>query len=157
MQKKYKRAIVISIVSVIVVTLGLVLGGLRQVGLDEYGLNYNRIMSNYSDNTVYGSGLYLIGLANSFIKINKNQQALSYDNLTTYTTDFYALTAYIQVAYLFNFSIADQFATLRTFYETMGDNPKDILEPLVRNEILIILSSKSSSFYRNTTQVNAQI
>ena len=48
MQKKYKRAIIISIVVIIVMTLALVLGGLRQVGLDELGLNYNRIMGTYS-------------------------------------------------------------------------------------------------------------
>ena len=34
MQKKYKRAIVITIISVIVVTLVLILAGLQQVGLD---------------------------------------------------------------------------------------------------------------------------
>lgn len=34
MQKKYKRAIIITIVSVIVLTLALVLSGLRQVSLD---------------------------------------------------------------------------------------------------------------------------
>lgn len=34
MQKKYKRAIIITIVSTLVVTLALLLAGLEQVGLD---------------------------------------------------------------------------------------------------------------------------
>ena len=91
MQQKHKRAIVITIISVVVVTLVLVLAGLRQVSLDEYGLNYNAIMSNYSDTTVYGPGLYLLGLPNSFLRVKKNQQSLSFQNLTTFTTDFYSL------------------------------------------------------------------
>lgn len=155
MQKKYKRAIIITIISVIVMTLGLVLSGLRQVSLDQYGLNYNRIISNYSETTVYGPGLYLIGLANSFIKVNKNQQTISFNNLTTFTTDFYSLTAYMEVAYIFNFSTADPFSTLSSFYETMGDNPKEILQPLIKNEILIILSSHNSSYYQNSSIVNS--
>lgn len=120
MQKKYKRAIAITIISAIVVTLALVLGGLEQVGLDQYGLNYNTITANYSDNSVYGSGLYLIGLSNSFIKINKNQQSISYNNLTTFTTDFYALTAYLEVSYIFNFSTSNPFSTLSSFYQSLG-------------------------------------
>lgn len=78
MQKKYKRAIVITIISLIIITLVLVLSGLEQVSLDEYGLNYNHIMANYSDTSVYGPGLYLIGLTNSFLKIKKNQQSISF-------------------------------------------------------------------------------
>jgi hypothetical protein len=95
MQKKYKRGIVITIISAILVTLAMVLAGLEQVGLDQYGLNYNHIMANFSDTRVYGSGLYLIGISNSFIRINKNQQSISYNNLTTFTSDFYSLTGYL--------------------------------------------------------------
>ncbi len=95
MQKKYKRAIVITIISLVVLTLVLILSGLSQVGLDEYGLNYNHIMANYSDSSVYGPGLYLIGLTNSFIKVKKNQQSLSFSNLTAFTTDFYTVKANI--------------------------------------------------------------
>jgi hypothetical protein len=80
-------------------------------------------MSNYSDTTVYGSGLYWIGLSNRFIRINKNQQILSFDNLTTFTTDFYKLSASLEVSLLYNFadptnttSITPDFNTLRKFY-----------------------------------------
>jgi len=48
MQKKYKRAIIITSVSLAVITLVLILAGLKQVKLDEYALNYNTIMANYS-------------------------------------------------------------------------------------------------------------
>ena len=78
MQKKYKRAIVISIICIILFTLSLILGGLRQVGLDEYGLNYNDIMAGYSDTTLYGPGLYLLGLSNEFVTIKKKQESISY-------------------------------------------------------------------------------
>ena len=132
MQKKYKRAIIATILSAALVTAVLILAGLEQVSLDEYGLNYNHIMANYSDNNVYGSGLYLIGIANSFFKVNKNQQTLSYDHLTTFSTDFYALTAYLEVSYLFSFTTSD-FASLSTFIETMGDDPSNILRPLIKN------------------------
>ena len=118
MQKKYKRAICGTITSAVIITLVLILAGLEQVSLDEYGLNYNHIMANYSDNNVYGSGLYLIGIANSFYKVNKNQQTISYDNLTTFSTDFYALTAYLEVSYLFTFSTTD-FESLSNFIEIM--------------------------------------
>lgn len=116
MQKKYKRAIIITLITTTAITLALVLAGLAQVGLDQNGLNYNLIMANYSDTSVYGPGLYLIGLSNKFIRINKNQQSLSYSNLTTFTTDFYSLTAYLEVSYLFNFTTSNSFATLTTFY-----------------------------------------
>ncbi len=36
----------------------------------------------------------------------------------------------------------------------MGDNPRDILEPLIKNEILVILSSKSSQYYQNSLLAN---
>jgi hypothetical protein len=48
MQKKYKRAIIVTTVSLAVMTLALILAGLKQVRLDEYALNYNNIMANYS-------------------------------------------------------------------------------------------------------------
>jgi hypothetical protein len=141
MQKKYKRAIIITSVLLVLLALGLILGGLRQVSLDEYGLNYNTVMANYSSASVYGPGLYLIGVSNQFIRINKNQQTMAYKNLTTFTTDFYILTAYLEVSYLFNFSTANQFSTLTAFYESFGDDPAAILEPIVKNQILITLSS----------------
>jgi hypothetical protein len=80
-------------------------------------------MRNYSDTTVYGSGLYWIGLANHFIRINKNQQILGFNNLTTFTTDFYKLGASIEVSLLYNFanptntsSTTPDFSTVRKFY-----------------------------------------
>jgi len=93
MQKKYKRAIIISSVTLIVITLILVLLGLATVELDQYALNYSNILANYSDTNVYGPGLYYIGISNSFIRINKNLQTIYFSNLKTYTSDFYALTA----------------------------------------------------------------
>lgn len=93
MQKKYKRALIITSVSLIVITLLLVLLGLATVELDQYALNYSNISANFVDNTVYGPGLYYIGISNSFIRINKNLQTSYFSNLTTYTADFYPLTA----------------------------------------------------------------
>ena len=114
-------------------------------------------MANYSDSTVYGPGLYLLGLSNHFVKINKNQQSLSFPNLTTFTTDFYSLNANIQVSYLFDFNTADQFSTLSLFYQYFGEDPTPILNPIIKNEILIILSSKSSTYYQNSTLANAEL
>jgi len=123
MQKKYKRALIISIVTILTITLILVLLGLAQIGLNECALNYNTIMANYSDTSVYGSGLYWIGLSNRFIRINKNQQILSYSNLSTFTTDFYALTASLEVSLLYQFtntsnasSTVLDFNTVKNFY-----------------------------------------
>lgn len=90
-------------------------------------------MATLSDTTVYGPGLYLLGLTNNFIIINKNQQSLSFPNLTTFTTDFYSLNAHLQVSYLFDFNTADQYNTLFTFYQSMGDHPEHILYPLIKN------------------------
>ena len=76
MQKKYKRALIGSIIGLLSLTLLLILLGLGRVSLDEYALNYSYIMASYSDPNVYGPGLYLIGIANKFVRIDKNQQNL---------------------------------------------------------------------------------
>jgi hypothetical protein len=121
MQKKYKRALIISAVSIIVVTLVLILVGLAQIGLNQCALNYNTIMANYSDTKVYGSGLYWIGLSNRFIRINKNQQILSFKNLSTFSNDFYALKASLEVSLLYQFT------------NTSNNNSTDLDFNIVRN------------------------
>lgn len=124
MQKKYKRALIVISVLLIVITLVLVLLGLATVELDQVGLNYSKIAANYADSLVYGPGLYYIGIANTFIRINKNMQTVSYKNLTTFTSDFYALTANLEVSFLFNFTTSDSFTTVSNFYMLMGENPQ---------------------------------
>ena len=77
--------------------------------------------------------------------------------MTTFTTDFYSLKAHLKVSYIFDFNTADQFTTLSAFYESMGDDHASILKPLIKNEILIILSSKSSAYYQNSTLANSEL
>jgi hypothetical protein len=80
-------------------------------------------MGTYSETRVYDSGLYLLGLSNYFMTVNKKQQTLSFPSLKTFTSDFYTLSASIQVSYQFTFNTADSYTTISTFYESMGNNP----------------------------------
>lgn len=74
-------------------TVILVLLGLGKIDLDESALNYNTITANYSDSTLYGPGLYWIGIANRFLRFKKNQQTLRFGNLSAFSSDFYKITA----------------------------------------------------------------
>jgi hypothetical protein len=132
MQKKYKRAIIITSVSLVLLTLLLVLLGLATVELDQYALNYSNILSDYADTKVYGPGLYYIGLSNKFVRIRKNLQTTYLSNLTTYTSDFYRLTANLQISFLFNFTTSN-FSTISNFYMLMGADPQVVLQPLMKN------------------------
>ena len=60
--------------------------------------------ANYSDTQLYGPGLYWIGLSNRFIRFNKNQQTLRFNNLSAFSSDFYKITAYMEVTLQFNLS-----------------------------------------------------
>jgi hypothetical protein len=157
MQKKYKRAIIVFSILSVVITIVLVLLGLGKIDLDEYALNYNTISASYADNLIYGPGLYWIGISNQFIRIKKNQQALLFHNLVTFSSDYYLVKANIQSNLLFNLNSSDIFQTTSQFYELFGENPMDFISPIFKNEILIILSSKSSSYYQSTSSANIEL
>ena len=70
----------------------------------------------YAENKVYGPGLYWIGISNQFIRIKKNQQALSFQNITTFSSDFYSVTANIEANLFFNLDSSDIFQTTSKFY-----------------------------------------
>lgn len=120
MQKKVKRALITTIVSLVVITLVLVLLGLARVNLDQNALNYSTITANYSDSRLYGPGLYWIGIANRFLRFNKNQQTLRYSNLQTFSSDFYRVTANMEVTFQFNFGNNDSFTAASNFLTLFG-------------------------------------
>lgn len=120
MQKKVKRALIITIVSLVVITLVLVLLGLARVSLDQNALNYSMITANYSDSRLYGPGLYWIGIANRFLRFNKNQQTLRYNDLQTFSSDFYQVTANMEVTFQFNFTSNDSFTAASSFLALFG-------------------------------------
>jgi hypothetical protein len=69
MLKKNKIIIGVSITCAIILTLGLIIGGLNRLDIEKYGLNYNHITANFSNSDVYDGGLYLIGPANVLLEI----------------------------------------------------------------------------------------
>jgi len=124
MQKKMKRGLIIGGVSLLVVAIILVLLGLARIELDQSALNYNMITANFSDSTLYGPGLYWIGIANQFLRFNKNQQILRFANISTYSSDFYAVRANMEVTIQYNFEAsADPFASATNFLVLFGENP----------------------------------
>ena len=133
MQKKVKRVLIITIVSLVVITLVLVLLGLARVSLDQNALNYSMITASYADNTLYGPGLYWIGIANKFIRFNKNQQTIRFSNLQTYSSDLYKITANMEVTLQFNFQGNDSYAKASNFLQLFGEESLAIIEPLVKN------------------------
>jgi hypothetical protein len=120
MQKKVKRAIIATIVSLLVITLTLILLGLARVSLDQNALNYSTITAGYADSRLYGPGLYWIGIANRFLRFNKNQQTLRYSNMQTFSSDFYRVTANMEVTFQFNFQTNDSFNTASNFLTLFG-------------------------------------
>lgn len=104
MQKRVKRTLIAIVVSLVIITVVLVLLGLAKVDLDQNALNYNTITANYSDATLYGPGLHWIGIANRFLRFNKNQQTLRFSNLSAFSSDFYRIAANMEVTLQFNFS-----------------------------------------------------
>jgi hypothetical protein len=155
MQKRVKRAIIACIVSLVLLTVVLVLLGLAKIELDQNALNYNTITANYADANLYGPGLYWIGISNRFLRFNKNQQTLRFSNLSAFSSDFYKITANMEVTLQFNFTSGDQFAVASNFLLLFGEDPLAIIHPLIKNEILVALSSQSSSFYQKTTEPNS--
>lgn len=121
MQKKVKRGLIITIVSLVVITLVLILLGLARVSLDQNALNYSMITANYADNILYGPGLYWIGIANKFIRFNKNQQTIRFSNLQTYSSDFYKITANMEVTMQFNFQGNDSYTKATNFLQLFGE------------------------------------
>ena len=157
MQSKYKKGIVITLISTAVFALIFVLAGLSYVEEEQWALSYNYITASYSEQNVYGPGLYHIGVANKMVKIERKQQAIDYNNLTTFSSDFYPVTASLSVTLLYNFTTNADYSTISTFYELFGHNPNDILRPLIENKIIVILSSQNSTFYQTNTTVNSVI
>lgn len=132
MQKRIKRAIIITIVSLVLLTLLLVLLGLGKVNLNEYALNYSTITADYADNNLYGPGLYWIGISNKFIRFNKNQQTLRFTNLSAFSSDFYKITANMKIAIQFNFSAIDSanltnFTVASNFLQLFDESPLNII------------------------------
>lgn len=64
MRRKIKILIAVSITCAVALVLGLVLGGLDRLDMENYGLNYNYITANFSNEVVYKGGLNLVGPAN---------------------------------------------------------------------------------------------
>lgn len=64
MLKKNKIIIAASIISAVALTLGLVLGGLDHLDVEKYGLNYNYITANFSDEDIHQGGLNMVGPSN---------------------------------------------------------------------------------------------
>lgn len=104
MQKRVKRTLIGLAVGLVLITVLLVLLGLAKVDLDQNALNYNTITANYSDATLYGPGLHWIGISNRFLRFNKNQQTLRFSNLSAFSSDFYKVTANMEVTLQFNFA-----------------------------------------------------
>lgn len=98
MLKKHKRILIAVCVSVLLLTLLLLLLSLCRLYVGEYGLNYNAITASFSDSNVYEPGLYLIGIANSFLRV-KSQEIIHLSNLTGYSSDFFQLNADFEITY----------------------------------------------------------
>jgi hypothetical protein len=75
----------------------------------------------------------MIGIASKFIRVNKNRKTVKFQNLTTYSSDYYLVSATIEVAYTFNFRTANSFETITNFYIMFGDQPEVILHPLMKH------------------------
>lgn len=91
MLRKNKIIIGVVIACLAIAALGVLLGSLSRIQYEYYGLNYNHITANFSSDTIYSSGLYLIGPSNSFLQIPRTQRQLSLANIHTYTNDFFPL------------------------------------------------------------------
>ena len=89
------------------------------------------------------------------VRIERKQQTMAYPNLTTFSSDFYPVTASLSVTLLYNFTTNADYTTLSNFYELFGEAPNDILRPLIQNEIIVVLSSQNSSFYQTSTGANS--
>ena len=98
---------------------------------------------------VFGPGLYYIGIANSFVHVDVMQQLLRLEGIKTYSSDYYQVQATIQVAYQIENS--SNFDTLSTYYINFGDQPELILAPLIKNQLVLTLSSFSSQMYQSNT------
>ena len=64
MLRKNKIIIVTTIISILVISAVLIVVSLDRLDFENYGLNYNLITANFSDDYIYGSGLHLIGFSN---------------------------------------------------------------------------------------------
>lgn len=134
MQKKMKRGIIIGVISLLIVAITLTLLGLARIELDQSALNYNMITANFSDSSLYGPGLYWIGIANQFLRFNKNQQILRFANISTYSSDFYAIRANMEVTIQYNFeATADPFTSASDFLVLFAENPLTVIRPLINN------------------------
>lgn len=91
MQKKNKIAIAVTISIAVAITIGLVSASLDRLDFENYGLNYNLITANFTDDSIYTSGLYFIGFSNVLLEVPRTQRQLSLPDLTTYTNDYFTL------------------------------------------------------------------
>jgi hypothetical protein len=91
MLKKNKIMLAVSIIAVVALTLGLVLGGLDRLDVEKYGINYNYITANFSDQIIYQGGLNFVGPSNVLLEIPKTYQRITLKNLKTFTQDFFPL------------------------------------------------------------------
>lgn len=89
MIRKHKIIIAVSIISVVALTLGLILGGLDRLDAENYGLNYNTLSANFSDEGLYSGGMHLVGPGNILLEVPKVNQVIVLKNIKTFTQDFF--------------------------------------------------------------------
>lgn len=75
------------IISVLSATLLFVLLALDVLETEYYGLAYNEIIANYTNQNVYESGFYYIGISAYFIRIYRIPKLIKLHNIKTFTSD----------------------------------------------------------------------
>ena len=67
MRKKLILTSCLTITGIIIIASIMLIISFHRLSPEYYGLNYNSITANYSDNTVYEAGLYALGVSNYFL------------------------------------------------------------------------------------------
>lgn len=67
MLRKHKIIIAVSIICVLALTLGLILGSLDRLAPENYGLNYNTLTAGFSEQRLYSGGMHLVGPSNKLL------------------------------------------------------------------------------------------
>jgi hypothetical protein len=122
MRKKNKIIIGVTILTVAVLIAIIIVISLDRLEFENYGLNYNEVLANFSETIVYGSGLRMIGPSNYLLPVSKIPRQLSYSKLQAYTNDYFPVEADASVTYTLNLpsNASLQFDFLSEYYINMG-------------------------------------
>lgn len=99
MLRKNKIIITVTILCLVVIAIALIVASLDRLDFENYGLNYSYVTANFTDTTVYESGLHFIGFSNVLLEVPKTERHISLRGIKTYTNDFFSLQVDADVNY----------------------------------------------------------